>query len=249
MAVTWSRCGLLVVMDPLNRASFCKMAIRVWFDLMLDREKEGRFVIGLFSDLLPRTCANLISLLQAPVDDDGNDGDASKQDPDVKQQPKKAPMAKCKFHKIVDGKWVESGRLPSSKLPIDCGIVDMEEVSALHETNALLNHSDAFLISACKPTIKAKNQQLVPTTEFVLTIAPAPELDQTHIVIGRVLKGRHFLRHMQGFLVKPTSLAPLQEAVIYDCGVLFDPDEDDGYERACGGDTWAHFPEDMDMEV
>ena len=66
----WSNGGLRgspEMNDP-RKAQVCE---KVYMDVEIGEEKEGRLVIGLFSDMLPRTCENFRSLCEGFKTSDG----------------------------------------------------------------------------------------------------------------------------------------------------------------------------------
>ena len=91
-----------------------------------------------------------------------------------------------------------------------------------------LRHDGAGLLSMGN---SGKNSN---TSQFFVTLGPAPQCDGRHVVFGEVVSGMDVLRHVEGFAAPGGSGKPVVPVGVTDCGAfvpLFTPGAGSWYDR------------------
>lgn len=134
-----------------------------------------------------------------------------------------------KFSRALKGSFIEAGS------ELECSIYGEN----FPDENFNLKHDEPFLLS-----MGNEGKPNTNNSKFMITTGPLPDFDGKHVVFGRVTKGRHIVRHIQNLIVD-VKYRLYWDVNIISCGQI-QPGKDDGYEKACFGDVYASFPEDLD---
>mmetsp|Transcript_22395 Transcript_22395/g.45273 ORF Transcript_22395/g.45273 Transcript_22395/m.45273 type:complete len:352 (-) Transcript_22395:239-1294(-) len=193
---------------------------RVFFDISIGGEDQGRIVFELFSDETPKTCENFRALCT------GEKGQAKSMDVPLHYKG-------CKFHRIIPNFMCQGGDFTKGNGTGGESIYgekfEDENFNRLHTTPGLLSMANAG---------KGTNG-----SQFFITTVETPHLDGKHVVFGKVSKGMNIVRRME--LVQTESDRPVVPVEITDCGELMEG-EDDGFRDTLHdpADQYPDFPVD-----
>jgi len=131
--------------------------------------ETGLVVFELFSDVVPKTCANFMSLCEG-----------------YRKTPESEVMSYegSEVHRIVPGMFLQAGRIQNFK---QSSIYDGE----FADESFHVKHTEIGLLGMCKRSgIKHTNE-----SQFYITMgAPLTFLDSQNVVFGRVIFGMEVLR-------------------------------------------------------
>ncbi|XP_010468395.1 PREDICTED: peptidyl-prolyl cis-trans isomerase CYP26-1 [Camelina sativa] len=167
---------------------------KVFFDLTVDGKPSGRIVIELFADLTPRTAENFRTLCT------GEKGVGNFGNP--------LHYKGSTFDRIVpDYMW--------------CGgnIIIREESFYAEELNDDKESSEYFILNLDGPGIISMPRP--DGSYFQILMKEGLELDDDHVVFGRVVEGLELMRSIEEDVVTETR-KPSKPVVIADCGELSD---------------------------
>uniref|UniRef100_A0A6U4IER7 Peptidyl-prolyl cis-trans isomerase n=2 Tax=Hemiselmis andersenii TaxID=464988 RepID=A0A6U4IER7_HEMAN len=169
----------------------------VFLDIGIQGMETGRLTIELYSDIVPKTAENFKLLCT---------GDRGRG-----QSGKELSYKNTKFHRIIKGFMVQGGDTTAGN--------GMGGESIYGETFADENlthrykHSEAGVLSMANAGKDTNGSQF-----FILT-APAPHLDGSHVVFGKIVEGFETLMQMEGVAVTREHM-PVGDVRIINCGVL-----------------------------
>eukprot|EP00475_Leptophrys_vorax_P029786 TRINITY_DN4403_c0_g1_i1.p1 TRINITY_DN4403_c0_g1~~TRINITY_DN4403_c0_g1_i1.p1 ORF type:complete len:363 (-),score=19.64 TRINITY_DN4403_c0_g1_i1:71-1159(-) len=196
---------------------------RVFFDVSIGGEPEGRVVMELFRDAAPRTVENFRALCTGEKGVGASTG---------------LPLhfKGCPFHRVIKGFMMQGGDF-SNKNGTGGESIYGDKFED-EEGGLALKHDSRGLLSMANSGPGTNGSQ------FFVTFGPAPHLDGKHVVFGRVLKGGQVLRAVE---VGPTdgSDRPVQETVITECGEIPEG-ADDGTMNHPDGDKYPDWPTDLE---
>jgi peptidyl-prolyl cis-trans isomerase A (cyclophilin A) len=128
---------------------------------------EGNFTVRLFEQEMPNTVANFVGLAE---------GTKEWTDPQNGQKVKRPYYDGLVFHRVIDGFMIQGGD------PLGTGTGGPGYKFA-DEFNAKLRHSKAGILSMANSGPNTNGSQ------FFITLAPTPWLDNKHSVFGEVVEG------------------------------------------------------------
>ena len=170
------------------------MRSRVFFDIEIDRERAGRIVFELFDDVVPRTCENFRMLCT------GERGVGSSGRP--------LHYKGCRFHRIITKFVITGGDIVRGNgtggESVYGGYFDDENFTIRHDAAGLLSMANS-----------GPNRN---GSQFMITLAPCPWLDNKHVVFGRVIEGMDVVRALEDAGSQSGALS--KTCVIEDCGKL-----------------------------
>jgi peptidylprolyl isomerase len=167
---------------------------RVFFDIEIDGTPAGRIIFDLFADITPITSENFRSLCT------GEKG--------LGALGKPLHFKGTPFHRIIPDYTIQGG---------DVILRDGRSGESIYgpmfdDENFTVPHSAAGLLSM---NSGGKNQN---TSQFMITLIPAPWLDGKHVVFGQVSEGMEIVKQIEQHGTR--SGAPAKDARIVDCGQL-----------------------------
>ena len=133
---------------------------------------EGTFVVKLFDQEAPKTVANFVGLA---------DGSKEWTDPRTGDKVKKPFFDGIVFHRIIDGFMIQGGD------PLGQGTGGPGYTFA-DEFHASLRHTKEGLLSMANRGPNTNGSQ------FFITLAPTPWLDNKHAIFGEVVEGMEIVR-------------------------------------------------------
>ena len=165
----------------------------VYMDIHVGQRFEGRLVIELFSDLVPKTCKNFLALCKG-------DGRA----PDGRT----LAYAKTKIHRIVKGGWIQGGDVIGGK-----GDDGMSIYGPTFEDESFMVKHDTVGILGMANTGRHKNG-----SQFYVSLDKLAWLDGRKVGFGRVIEGIRVLRALDQ--LETQNERPVNPAVVISaCGV------------------------------
>jgi peptidyl-prolyl cis-trans isomerase A (cyclophilin A) len=133
---------------------------------------EGSFTVSLFEDGAPNTVANFVGLAE---------GTKEWTDPRSGQKVKRPFYDNLVFHRVIDGFMIQGGD------PLGTGTGGPGYRFA-DEFTPKLRHAKAGILSMANSGANSNGSQ------FFITLAPTPWLDDRHSVFGEVVEGMDVVR-------------------------------------------------------
>lgn len=168
---------------------------KCYFDVSVNGKAKGRIVFGLFGLHAPRTCENFRALCTGERGTSGTSG-------------RRLTYEGSCFHRIVKGFVCQGGDFT---LQNGCGGESVYGEEFEDEAFGI-SHAEAGVLSM------ANRGPNTNTSQFFITTAPAPSLDDKHVVFGRVLEGMDVVAACEA--VGTESGQPLGQVCITACGEL-----------------------------
>lgn len=168
---------------------------RVYFDISLGDEPQGRVVFELYNDIVPKTAENFRALCT------GEKG--------VGQLGKPLHFKGCAFHRVIKDFMIQGGDFTAGNGTGGESIYGEK----FPDEAFTVKHDVPFLLSMANAGANTNGSQ------FFITTVPTPHLDKKHVVFGRVIAGKAIVRAIER---TPTDASdkPLKPAVIADSGEL-----------------------------
>lgn len=152
---------------------------------------EGDFTVKLFDKQVPKTVANFVGLAE---------GTKEWKDPRTGKMVKKPFYNGLKFHRIIDGFMIQGGD------PLGTGTggpgYEFED-----EFDKTLRHSKAGILSMANAGRNTNGSQ------FFITLAPTPHLNDKHSVFGEVVSGMDVVKKLGSTQVDRND-RPIKDEVI-----------------------------------
>ncbi|XP_070191349.1 probable inactive peptidyl-prolyl cis-trans isomerase-like 6 [Littorina saxatilis] len=168
----------------------------VYLDISIGDEDAGRLVIELFSDRVPKTCANFKYLCT------GEKGTSE-------ESGYKLAYVNSIFHRIVRNGWIQGGDIYHGRgnggESVYGPVFEDENFSVPHDRRGMLGMANKT---------RHTNQ-----SQFYITLQPTPWMDAKYIAFGQVIEGTDTLRKME--MQDTMNERPVADIKIRECGVLY----------------------------
>lgn len=197
---------------------------RVYFDISIGGELEGRIVIELFADVVPKTAENFRSLCT------GEKGIGPHTNVPLH-------FKKSIFHRVVKGFMIQGGDISASDGTGGESIYGPN----FEDENFDLKHERKGILSMANTGPNTNGSQ------FFITTTRTPHLDGKHVVFGKVVKGIGVVRSVELGPVGEND-RPEQDVVIADCGEIAEGEDEGVINFFKDGDTFADWPVDLDTK-
>ncbi|XP_020212831.1 peptidyl-prolyl cis-trans isomerase CYP40 isoform X2 [Cajanus cajan] len=195
---------------------------RCFLDIGIGEELEGRIVVELFDDVVPKTAENFRALCTGEKGIGPNTG---------------VPLhfkGSC-FHRVIKGFMIQGGDISAGDGTGGESIYGPK----FEDENFEFKHERKGMLSMANSGPNTNGSQ------FFITTTRTSHLDGKHVVFGKVVKGMGVVRSIE-HVVTGEDDRPTLDVKIVDCGEIPEG-EDDGISNFFkDGDTYPDWPADLD---
>ncbi|PVD28305.1 hypothetical protein C0Q70_10892 [Pomacea canaliculata] len=167
----------------------------VYMDISIEDEDVGRLVIELFSDCVPKTCANFKALCT------GEKGISEETGMNL-------TFKNSIFHRLVPNGWIQGGDFYHGRgnggESVYGSVFEDENFSVPHNRRGILG--------------MANKGRHTNGSQFYITLQPTQWMDTKYVAFGQIIEGTETLRRME--TEKTMNERPVRDIKIHDCGVL-----------------------------
>jgi len=190
-----------------------------YFDIAIDGHDVGRIIFSLYADLVPKTAENFRALCT------GEKGTG--------QSGKPLCFSGSGFHRVIKGFMCQGGDFTAGNGTGGESIYGEK----FADEEFVAKHDRPFLLSMANAGKDTNGSQ------FFITVAATPHLNDKHVVFGEVIKGKSLVRKIENH---PTTSGdvPTKPIVIVACGVLSPDDPSLNESASSDGDNYEDYPED-----
>ncbi|KAI3726259.1 hypothetical protein L1987_66056 [Smallanthus sonchifolius] len=195
---------------------------RCYLDISIGGELEGRLVVELYKDVVPKTAENFRALCTGEKGIGPNTG---------------VPLhlkGSC-FHRIIKGFMIQGGDISAQNGTGGESIYGLK----FEDENFELKHERKGMLSMANSGPDTNGSQ------FFITTTRTPHLDGKHVVFGRVIKGMGVVRSVEHTTTGENDL-PTLDVIIEDCGEIPEGADDGVCNFFKDGDTYPDWPLDLD---
>ncbi|EXC17382.1 Peptidyl-prolyl cis-trans isomerase CYP40 [Morus notabilis] len=195
---------------------------RCFLDISIGGELEGRIVVELYNDVVPKTTDNFRALCTGEKGIGPNTG---------------VPLhyKGVHFHRIIKGFMVQGGDISAGDGTGGESIYGLK----FEDENFELKHERKGMLSMANSGPNTNGSQ------FFITTTRTSHLDGKHVVFGKVVKGMGVVRSIE-HVTTGDSDYPTVDVVTADCGEIPEG-EDDGISNFFkDGDIYPDWPADLD---
>ncbi|KAJ7967425.1 Peptidyl-prolyl cis-trans isomerase [Quillaja saponaria] len=195
---------------------------RCFFDLSIGEELEGRIVIELYNDVVPKTAENFRALCTGEKGIGPNTG---------------VPLhyKASRFHRVIKGFMIQGGDISAGDGTGGESIYGQK----FEDENFELKHERKGMLSMANSGPNTNGSQ------FFITTTRTSHLDGKHVVFGKVIKGMGVVRSIEHVTTGEGDF-PSLDVTIVDCGEI-SKGADDGISNFFkDGDTYPDWPVDLD---
>ncbi|KGN43950.1 peptidyl-prolyl cis-trans isomerase CYP40 [Cucumis sativus] len=197
--------------------------IRCFLDISIGGDLEGRIVVELYDDVVPKTAENFRALCTGEKGIGPHTG---------------VPLhfkGSC-FHRVIKGFMVQGGDISAGDGTGGESIYgekfDDENFEVKHERKGMLSMANSG------PNSNG--------SQFFITTTRTPHLDGKHVVFGKVLKGMGVVRSIE-HVTTGENACPIAEVIISDCGEIPEGADDGISNFFNDGDTFPDWPTDLEQ--
>ncbi|GAQ89340.1 peptidyl-prolyl cis-trans isomerase [Klebsormidium nitens] len=194
---------------------------RCYFDLSLDGVAEGRIVVQLYSDVVPKTAENFRALCT------GEKG--------IGESGKPLWFKGSTFHRTIPMFMIQGGDFTKGDGTGGESIYGR----TFEDENFAYKHTRKGLLSMANAGPNTNGSQ------FFITVTKTPHLDGKHVVFGRVIHGYGLVKVLSDLPTDGKADRPLKEIRITDCGEFRQGDPMVVTGLLGDGDEFYDWPADM----
>lgn len=196
--------------------------MRCYLDISIGGELEGRIVVELYADIVPKTAENFRALCTGEKGIGPHTG---------------APLhyKGVPFHRVMKCFMIQGGDISSHN-----GIGG-ESIYGLNfeDENFILKHERKGMLSMANSGPNTNGSQ------FFITTTRTSRLDGKHVVFGKIIKGRGVIRAVEQTPVGNND-CPVNDVIIADCGEIPEGEDDGVLNFFKDGDKYPDWPGDLD---
>lgn len=195
---------------------------RCYLDITIGEELEGRILVELYSDVVPKTAENFRALCTGEKGIGPHTG--------ATLHYKGLP-----FHRVIKGFMIQGGDISAQNGTGGESIYGLK----FDDENFQLKHERRGMLSMANSGPNTNGSQ------FFITTTRTSHLDGKHVVFGKVIKGMGVVR---GIEHTPTESSdrPSLDVVISDCGEIPEGSDDGIANFFKDGDLYPDWPADLD---
>uniref|UniRef100_A0A5B7BM10 peptidylprolyl isomerase n=1 Tax=Davidia involucrata TaxID=16924 RepID=A0A5B7BM10_DAVIN len=197
---------------------------RCFLDVSIGGEIEGRIVVELYKDVVPKTVENFRALCTGEKGIGPNTG--------VQLHFK----GSC-FHRIIKGFMIQGGDITAGNGTGGESIYGLN----FEDENFELKHERKGMLSMANSGPNTNGSQ------FFITTTRTPHLDGKHVVFGKAIKGMGVVRSIE-HVNTGDSEYPILDVIIVDCGEIPEGADDGISNFFKDGDTYPDWPVDLDVK-
>uniref|UniRef100_A0A803KXT8 peptidylprolyl isomerase n=1 Tax=Chenopodium quinoa TaxID=63459 RepID=A0A803KXT8_CHEQI len=196
---------------------------KCFLDISIGGELEGRIVVELYNNVVPKTAENFRALCTGELGISPISG-------------RPLHFKGIPFHRIVKGALIQGG-------DISGGESGGESIygSTFEDENFELRHERKGMLSMVNVGPNTNGSQ------FFITTTQTHQYNGKHVVFGRVIKGLGVIRSIEHVDVDPDN-GPLLDIVIEDCGEIPEGEDYGIINFFKDGDTYPDWPSDLDSK-
>ncbi|CAH9079730.1 unnamed protein product [Cuscuta epithymum] len=197
---------------------------RCFLDISIGGELEGRIVVELYNDVVPKTAENFRALCTGEKGVGPNTG---------------VPLhyKGVRFHRVIKSFMVQGGDISAGDGTGGESIYGLK----FEDENFELKHERKGMLSMANAGPNTNGSQ------FFITTTCTPHLDGKHVVFGKVIKGTGVLRSMEHVQTGEND-CPVDDVIISDCGEIPEGEDDGIANFFKDGDMYADWPVDLDNQ-
>ncbi|KAM6541680.1 hypothetical protein CsatB_006127 [Cannabis sativa] len=195
---------------------------RCFLDISIGGELEGRIVVELYDDVVPKTAENFRALCTGEKGIGPNTG---------------VPLhyKGVRFHRVIKGFMVQCGDISAGDGTGGESIYGLK----FEDENFEVKHERKGMLSMANSGPDTNGSQ------FFITTTRTSHLDGKHVVFGKVTKGMGVVRSIEHITIGEGD-CPTAEAVIADCGEIPEGEDDGICNFFNDGDIYPDWPADLD---
>uniref|UniRef100_A0A7N0UCB3 Peptidyl-prolyl cis-trans isomerase n=1 Tax=Kalanchoe fedtschenkoi TaxID=63787 RepID=A0A7N0UCB3_KALFE len=197
---------------------------RCYLDISIGGELEGRIVVELYSDVVPKTAENFRALCTGEKGVGPNTG---------------VPLhykGVC-FHRVIKGFMLQGGDISARDGTGGESIYGLK----FDDENFELKHERKGMLSMANSGPNTNGSQ------FFITTTRTSHLDGKHVVFGKVIKGLGIVRSIEHVPLGDGD-CPAVDVIIADCGEIPEGADDGTSDFYKDGDTFQDWPTDLDVK-
>ncbi|GFZ18736.1 peptidyl-prolyl cis-trans isomerase [Actinidia rufa] len=197
---------------------------RCFLDVSIGGELEGRIVVELFKDVVPKTAENFRALCTGEKGIGPNTG---------------VPLhlkGSC-FHRIIKGFMIQGGDISAGNGSGGESIYGLK----FEDENFDVKHERKGMLSMANTGPNTNGSQ------FFITTTRTSHLDGKHVVFGKVIKGMGVARSVEHINTGEND-CPTLDVIIADCGEIPEGADDGVSNFFKDGDTYPDWPADLDVK-
>ncbi|KAG4160092.1 hypothetical protein ERO13_D02G212200v2 [Gossypium hirsutum] len=195
---------------------------RCYLDISIGEELEGRIIVELFNDVVPKTAENFRALCTGEKGIGPNTG---------------VPLhyKGVRFHRVIKGFMVQGGDISAGDGTGGESIYGLK----FEDENFELKHERKGMLSMANSGPNTNGSQ------FFITTTRTSHLDGKHVVFGKVVKGMGVVRSIEHVTTGEAD-CPTVNVTIADCGEIPEGADDGISNFFNDGDIYADWPADLD---
>lgn len=197
---------------------------RCFLDISIGGEVEGRIVVELYKDVVPKTAENFRALCTGEKGIGPNTG---------------VPLhfkGSC-FHRNIKGFMIQGGDISAGNGTGGESIYGLK----FEDENFELKHERKGMLSMANKGPNTNGSQ------FFITTTRTPHLDGKHVVFGKVIKGMGVVRSIEHVNTGDNDY-PTLDVTIIDCGEIPEGADDGISNFFKDGDVYPDWPADLDVK-
>ncbi|KAL3515247.1 hypothetical protein ACH5RR_022149 [Cinchona calisaya] len=195
---------------------------RCYIDISIGGEMEGRIIVELYNDIVPKTAENFRALCTGEKGIGPHTG---------------VPLhyKGSRFHRVIKSFMVQGGDISAGDGTGGESIYGLK----FEDENFELKHERKGMLSMANAGPNTNGSQ------FFFTTTRTSHLDGKHVVFGKVVKGMGVVRSIEHGTTGDND-CPTVDVIIADCGQIPEGADDGIANFFKDGDTYADWPVDLD---